>query len=523
MGSSRSTAHDPVAAFRQRSERSRSREPIPGREWRTIIGLALLVMLGPWMLGSMRMWPQVILFGISVLTFAQLFIPAHRRDEVPKQYLRRLLRFPVFWAGLLLLVFILIQAFNPSMRVGHKDIEGWTHFSSAWWLAPVKHIDWLPTSVDAPFSVGNAWRSLMNWATPLLGMCTAWVGLSRRRSVIVLFWLICLNGVVLGGVGLAQQLTGADMILWSYSSSNGEFFGTYPYRNHAGAYFYPILALSSGMYFYYMRRAHRRMQKSHPGIVFLVIGVSLALTLAACLSRGGILMGAVVLLAFVLLYFVSIIMHKSFRTLIGGIVVLLVLLVGTSYVLVGIVGVEGIEARFRSTIKEKDGNLELDRSSQMRLLMSRATSEMFLDRSAYGWGAGSYRWIFRNYQMKPEYDALWRVHYKRKGQWRFYRLGIQYAHCDILQFASETGAVGVGLITALGLSWLGLILYYIRAVSFEHVMILLGCLLALVHASFEFNLSNPSVLVLVSLLVALTVTWLRLNPRFANKGETDSL
>ncbi len=465
------------------------------------------------------MWPQIALFAISLITFVQLFIPAHGRDETPRRNLRKLLCFPIFWLGLLLMIYILIQALNPAIGVGHKDVENWIGFSSTWWTYPIKHVDWLPSGVKAPFAYSNAWRALMNWATPLLALWTAWVGLTRRRSVVILFWLICLNGAAISLVGLAQQMTGTDLLLWNFDSSNPLFFGPFPYRNHAGAFMYPILALCLGMFFYYSQRARRRMQKSHPGIVFLLLGAVIAVALTAALSRGTVIMALAVLVMFLCLYFFRLVQSRSFGIFIAGSILLLVALAATIYGVMKFGDIERFEERFKSWSSSEGGALS-DSSVQMRLMMAKATAEMYLDRPVYGWGAGSFQWAFRTYQFKKEYEPIWRLRWHRSEYgWREVRLRITHAHCDLLQFAAELGAVGGGFLVLIVLYLAGMLCYYIRALSCEHVMILSGCLLALVHASFEFNLSNPSVLLLVTLTTALTVIWMRQNPRFQQAEE----
>ncbi|MDP0498054.1 MAG: O-antigen ligase family protein [Verrucomicrobiota bacterium JB024] len=506
---------DPVEAFRRRSQGSRRRPstPIPGREWRTIAGLALLVTVGPWMLGSMKMWPQIALFAISLLTFLQLFIPAHGRDEIPRRLLGKLLRFPVFWLGLALLVYIFIQALNPSLKVVHKDIPDWVIREGTWMMVPVKHIDWLPTSVEAPFRYMNAWRSLMLWAMPLLAMWTAWIGLSNRRSVVILLWIIGLNGAALGLVGLAQQLTGAELLLWNFEIPKHVLpFSSFYYRNHAAAYLYPTLGVCLSLFFYYQGRARRRMQRSHPGIMLLLLALTISVALFASSSRGGILMGGVLLGVFALLYLLSVLRSRSLRVALEAGVLGLVLC-GVGYLaMMRFVDVESVKGRFEEFVGE-EGKLAGDKSSDLRVMIWKATYDMYKEHPWLGWGGGSYRWAFRNYQLKPEYEQLWRTYIVPKRSPPFYvYYSIKYAHSDLLQYLTELGVAGGALLAGLTLSWIGLAIYYIRALDSEHVMLFVGGIVALAHASFEFNLSNPTVLILVSLIVALGVTWMKLAP-----------
>ncbi|QYY36559.1 O-antigen ligase family protein [Ruficoccus sp. ZRK36] len=510
-----------VEAFRRHSSRTggSARVRWSRHEWCTVIGLSLLVGLGPWMLGSMRLLPQLILFGISLLTFIQLFIPSNPRDEAPRMHMRSLLRFPLFWVGGLLLVYIIIQGLNPAYRVEYKDVDQWQLTSWAWSMVPVNHIDWLPSGVSAPYEHGSAWRALVNWAAVIMGIWSAWVGLKRRSCVEALFWVICINGSVIALVGVLQQMTGSDTLLWTFASSNKNFFGPFHYRNHAGAYLYPILTLCLGMFFYYSRRARRRMQRSHPGIVFLLLGLLIVVAQTMNGSRGAFLMSVGALLVFILLFFVRILSSGSFRSMIAGIVVLLLVLATGGFAVVRFGDLPAIEKRFESLRLSDRSGLTKDASANMRVLMSQATAEMYLDRPVWGWGAGSYRWAIRHYQLMDKYRLLWVSHNLDPENGLPYARIIIHGHNDILEFAAELGAVGGGLLVLIILFWGGAVLYYWRALECEHLMILSGAGLALIHATFEFNLSNPSILLLVSTVTAATVTWMRLHPRFQPKED----
>jgi O-antigen ligase len=169
---------------------------------------------------------------------------------------------------------------------------------------------------------------------------------------------------------------------------------------------------------------------------------------------------------------------------------------------------------------DEQGNLTGDKSSDTRVMIWKATLDMYEAHPWLGWGGGSYRWAFRNYQLKPEYEQLWRVYIVPKRSPPFYvYFSVKYAHCDLLQYLAEFGAVGGALLAGLTLSWIVLAVYYIRALDSEHLMLFAGGIAALVHASFDFNLSNPAVLILVSLIVALGVIWMKLNPCFRQSDD----
>ena len=195
---------------------------------------------------------------------------------------------------------------------------------------------------------------------------------------------------------------------------------------------------------------------------------------------------------------------------------LALVLLGVGYfAMVRFVDVESVKERF----VDEGGTLTETITSDLRMPIWKATLDMFTNRFYCGWGAGSYRWVIRNYQLKPEYEPLWRYYEVRDHKGRYIYLSIRYAHCDLLQYLAEFGAVGGVLLAGLTLSWIALAIYYIRALGCEHVMLFAGGIAALVHAGFEFNLSNPTVLILVSLIVALGVVWMKLNPCFRQSDD----
>lgn len=459
------------------------------------------------MLGSMVPWQQLVIFGLSLLAFITVFFPLDDDDHTPWRNFKRLLTFPVFWLGLLFLGYIAIMGLNPWLEVRDKGItENFYWYHTQWWLSPVKHIDWLPSGVIAPFEFGNSWKAFVQWGAPILAVWTAWAGLRYRRSIICLFWVICLNGACLALIGLLMKLTRTDKLLWHFTSGNIAFFGPFHYSNHGAAYLYPILALCLGMFFYYMHRARRRMQKSSPSLFFLILAAMIAVAMVLSLSRGGIILSAGILAGFVILYLLSLVATKSVKGVFAGIATLLLVAGIGVAVAMQFANVERLKQDFAVL---KDDRAVANDAIALRLLLMEATLEMYLDRPVYGWGAGSYPWTFRKYQHMFKYKQLLNPF---PAQWR--KAAVRHAHCDWLQFPAELGSVGAGLLLSMLLFWLGAALYFFRAIGVEHIMIACGPAMSLVHALFDFNLSNPAVLIVFSMLVSLTVCWLRLNPRY---------
>lgn len=94
----------------------RASAPLHSLEKALIWIAALNVCSLPWMLGGMRVWAQFITLEFGVLAFVISLIPRHYRAELthgPEFTVhpwRKLIRWPIFWIGLVFFVYVLIQA-----------------------------------------------------------------------------------------------------------------------------------------------------------------------------------------------------------------------------------------------------------------------------------------------------------------------------------------------------------------------------------------------------------------------------
>jgi hypothetical protein len=135
-----------TAAFKSR-KKSASAHPLE---------LALLVLVGahlsflPWALGTMHVWSQLVSVTLSLAGFILALIPrTHTEDYSPDgrayRYLpaRRLTAFPGFWLGLIVLLYVLIQALNPAWQYIREG--------DMWWMQRVK-----PVALSARWLLGVA-------------------------------------------------------------------------------------------------------------------------------------------------------------------------------------------------------------------------------------------------------------------------------------------------------------------------------------------------------------------------------
>lgn len=450
----------------------------------------------PWALGTMHVWSQFISLGLAALAFVVAIPNRHYRDELAPQgdfkliMWPKLVRFPLFWLGLLLLGYILIQALNPA----------WTYMrdGTSWWLQSVDHIAWLPTGMETPFEDMNPWRVLLIYGSAWLLTCALWVGVTRRVAVQRLFTIIIANGVLLAIIGILQRVTHAKYILWGLKDANtaGNFFATIIYKNHAGAYFNLVLMLTVGLLYWHFARAERRLERASPAPVFAFCSVVLGLGVLLSFSRAGTLL----MLVFMLIAFIGFVIRCTLTEGEGRSPwVTALLCLGFSLFI-------GLGAYFLKTDQSfnrlgkliQDG--KTDSSVASRVLARTATLEMAKDNIVTGWGAGSFRHYFPVYQRHyPDiYNVSWNP--KLKMRWEF-------AHNDYVQVLAELGLIGIAILLAM----VGMAVRHLRKQKAHLRPHLLFMILALVitaaHAWVDFQFHNPAILLLWCASAALIGRW----------------
>ena len=466
------------------------------RETALLIVAGCLLCFMPWALGSMHVWSQFVSLGLAALALGIALPTRHYRDELAPQgdfkliMWPKLVRFPLFWLGLLLLGYILTQALNPA----------WTYVrdGKSWWLEPLDHISWLPAGMVTPYADMNPWRMLVIYGSAWLLTCALWVGITRRASAQRLFTVIVANGVLLAIIGILQRVTHAKYVLWGLKDANtaGNFFATIIYKNHAGAYFNLILMLCVGLLYWHFTRAERRLERASPAPVFAFGGVVLGLGVLLSLSRAG----TILMIAFMVIAFVGFVIRCTFTEGEGRSPwVSILLCLGFSVFI-------GLGAYFLKTDQAFDrlGKLihdgKTDSSVSSRNLARAATWEMAKDNLVTGWGAGSFRHYFPVYQRHyPEiYDVPWNP--KAKMRWEF-------AHNDYVQVLAELGLVGCAILLAMiaaGVRHLRRQRVHLRP---HLLLMILALVITAAHAWVDFQFHNPAILLLWCASAALVGRW----------------
>ncbi len=446
--------------------------------------LALLLLFLPWALGTMHVWSQFTALGLAAVCFFVALLPRPSDPVTPA--LVKLVRFPVFYLGLLLMGYITIQGYNPAWR--YFELAGY------WYMLPINdHITWLPTGTRTAFEQSNPFRYLVILGIPFLTVCAIWCGITRRESVFFLLILLVLNGVVLSLLGFAQILTGADKIFWTIEHSARHTVASFIYRNHAAAYFNLMVGLSGALALYYFHEGRLMLRRSDPSGIFLFFSVVILAVVGLSLSRAGTVMGTITLLSLFCVFLFYTLVQTTTKTNKLIAVFIMTLVVAFGGYLVSQVDYDRLIERF-DQISELD-----DRPWEVRWSATKATAEMFSDNWLYGTGAGSFRWLFPAYQDWESDSAAF-------GPDRLW----QYAHNDLLQFPTELGVVGMSLIF-LCLGYFGWQLLARRTVRNPLAFFILFTLaITILHNAVDFNFQNPAILTTWATMLALVTILVRM-------------
>lgn len=456
-------------------------------EWLVVIFASLTLAFTAWGFAGVITWTVHVMFIGGLLTFLAAIIPI----SISKTAFSRLFRLPAFWFSFLFLIYLSIQAFNPSIAVVHGE--------GGWWIEKMTPplASWLPTSVRADFEPMNAFRVLEWFTASFLLMWGIGIGITRRKAALIILWSFVLSGAAMGFVAILQDLADADRVLWTLKSSNEQFWGSFFYRNQGAAYLNLILVGTGVLYFYHAKRSLEDAKVGGPHLLLFLLFACVASSVGLALSRGGILFGAILTIGFLLLLVFQRV-FAAFRTNNSWTIaaVSVVLLAGGAYGIAAQVDLQAIEQRFgdvEATIENAD--------KDARAISSKATWEMAQD-NWLGWGAGSFRYVFPIYQQKHP-EIFYQRYHNKKQAWQGRRV-FHYAHNDILQFLAEYGVIGSGLLVLTLTSLLVPVFRQLFSASvFQSIFLLLGLVTIAAHAFLEFILNSPAYWVaLVGLLAA---------------------
>jgi O-antigen ligase len=474
-----------AAAFRP-SAKQYALHPLEKALMLTVIALLVYV---PWALGGMRPSAQIVAGILAVVAFVLSLIPRtyddryHAGGNLRLYMWPKLRRFPIFWIGLVYLALIVIQIYNPAwiLRTSAKG----------WWLEPQAYLAWLPHGVEGTaFTKMNGWRTLLIQGGAWLLICALWVGVTRRRTLQLLLVTLTLNAVALGILAAAQRFGGTNDIFWQIPSPN-EIWGTFFYRNHGAAWFNLTVAMACGLAAWFQLRALRSFAKSNPSAVLAFLAIFLGVIVIASHSRGAVLTLVGFLGAFVVAYIVR---HLTLPDYPRRRIIVVILALS----FIGFAGLGLRELKASRTWDRMEELFKGDRGSvESRQIATQATMEMWAKERWYGHGAGSFRYVFPQYQQ--HHPQIYKT-----GNLMFFW---DYAHNDHAQALAEMGLVGFTLLAA-GFVWWLYALYQRGAHgNLLAVALALGVIATVFHARVEFVLHCPAILYTAAALFVIAVLW----------------
>jgi len=394
---------------------------------KTIISLAALVLTYlTWVWSGLRLaWlPPAVYASLALLIL--LLVSAVMPSRAIALRSRLWWRDPFFYFGLLFLGYLTIQWWNAG-RIQYYDV-GYRE----WRYSPPHHSGW-----PYAFSKSEA-AQMLYWFFP------AWVlGLAVRSPVVSRQTLSALiQGLVYGAgllavFGIVQFLTRTHCQYWLSPNAEG-FFASFSYTNHAAAYFVLMGAMAAGLLF---QELFRKPPRKHPLKVALLTTTLLLCLVGAnlSLSRAGVIL-AWALAAFIAFYGLI----KGWRKLrpAGRVNLAAATLAVVCIFYFAVAGFGSGDIAKEFTVKKPihhvlfpvldDINLALSNRPQLDM----AAWQIWQDNKLLGVGGWGFRYLVASYRPKAEWEYL-----KNNS-------GSANVHCDLLQFLTEFGIVGFGLMMA---------------------------------------------------------------------------
>ena len=454
------------------------------REWIVCLFASMTLVFTAWSFGGYRNWVLHLLFLGGLGTFLVSILPMPRPWNGSDQQhgnlknCKRLLAQPFFWCSLCFLGYILIQYLNPSVI----QVFG----EKSWWVEPMipplgSH---LPSSVKADYNTMNALRTFVIQVSATSLACGILVGIQRRKPALIILWSFVISGVVMSFVAILQKLSGTDLILWFFESKNDHPWGTFAYRNQAAAFLILVLIIAGLVYFYYARRKFGTLKKGGIHLLLCLLILLLQGSIWLSLSRGGIILSLATLFAFLMLVFTNICWGKLKYNLKKVFLIFLALGILIGLFVLNLSDWDEIEKRWNHFQR-----ISLNLENYDRTLSTKATFEMSQDRLLFGWGGGSFRYIFPIYQKN--YNELWYYSHHPTGGW-YGRRTYDYAHNDWAQFLAEYGIVGSTFIALMFGCLFPIIFNLFLSCWRSGVFFSIGLFVVMAHNFVDFIFSSPS-------------------------------
>jgi O-antigen ligase len=445
------------------------------------IGFLLLIAWAPFPLGSNRVWAWSLLevwsyllaliWVVSYLCGRVNFTPAFKRAR------------PVIYILLAWLGWIWLQIIPLP-----ETCVAWLSPRAAWLhaMSPAPP-GWITLSVD-PYAT---WSGLLKSITYVLIFCLVLLLVNSRRRLKILAYVLIMGGLFQAVYGSLMMLTGIEYgFLFKKEFGLGFATGTFINRNHLAGYLEMCLAVGIGVMIanldtnpiYSWKQRLRYLlklllsEKFRLRLSLVIIVIALVLTRS---RMGNTAFFTSLLIAGGIGLLLSRYARRETVILLVSLIIIDIAIVGTWF------GFEQVVDRIKETTIE----------TETRADVAEYAVVLWSDYNLTGSGLGSFYSVFPYYRQQDVSGYF------------------NYAHNDYLQFAGETGIIGIGL---LGAVVIGSLLAALRAqyqrrdplmrgIAFAAIM---GIIAILIHSTVDFNLQIPSNAMMFMILLAMA--WLAL-------------
>jgi O-antigen ligase len=342
-------------------------------------------------------------------------------------------------------------------------------------MMPVRVSGWIPSAARADLALRALWLfdgiyfSCLNLA----------LAVRHRRTIRIILAAAVGNVFVLALFGTVQKVSGSTGIYFgSVASPQTQFFASFVYDNHWGAFVILMLGACIGLFLRYAHGSHGEGFFRGPAFSGLVAACLIGISVPLSGSRACTLLLAI-LVAIGLVHGtprISRALRFSGVTRAGamiGMALAAVLAVAGAWLIAGDV----IQARLKKT-EEQVAAMWAQGGIGSRSILYHDTWRMAQEHLLFGWGMGSFPAVFSLYNSQES---------------KIDRLPVIYhdAHSDWLQSVAEVGLAGTALIgAAVALPALALRRTRVTPVPY---FLLCGCALTAAYAWIEFPFGNVAV------------------------------
>lgn len=354
--------------------------------------LYFVLLFSVWTYGAVMPKQLLITEIVAIIGFVFAFIVLVGKEK--KKTLRAILTLPGFFPFLLLVIYILIQAFNNSYTANPAPHYG---------LTMHEHISWLPNSADTILSLS----SLLLLATYYLIFLTTRIIINTKKRERFLLLVMIANATVVAILAIVQYLAPQKFEL--------PLTGSFVNSNNYVAYINLLIPVTLAYGRNLQQHAYNKQEKSHPGYLFYFFGALMIYSVCTSASLTGVAVCFAVVITMLFVELFPYLLHQKHlpMTMLKVFAIMIPILIVTSMLYIN--GLDKLKSNF--------AELEnADLSINGRSVIYDATWKMFTDgHELFGVGIGTFK-PTSIYYLRQDSDYKWFP---------------KFAHSDVLQYLTE--------------------------------------------------------------------------------------